>query len=201
MEYFYREALRLQESATATATAPILEPTFRYPGPKPQNRENGIVMLADAVESSSRALTDPTPGSLRKLVHDLLMKRLLDGQFEESGLTLTELHLIEESLCKGLIALYHSRHQVSGGRSEASPVDPSAPRSVLSLPKGTPPCTPAHGRLSLWHSPCPQSARPSPDPRGPRHGYPVQGGRKAGLRRGGHHADQDEPTAARTSRR
>jgi cyclic-di-AMP phosphodiesterase PgpH len=39
----------------------------------------------------------------------MLMKRLLDGQFEESGLTLTELHLIEESLCKSLIALYHSR--------------------------------------------------------------------------------------------
>jgi cyclic-di-AMP phosphodiesterase PgpH len=86
-----------------------LETTFRYPGPKPQTRENGIVMLADAVESSSRALSQPTPGSIRKLVHDLLMKRLLDGQFEESGLTLTELHLIEESLCKGLIALYHSR--------------------------------------------------------------------------------------------
>jgi membrane-associated HD superfamily phosphohydrolase len=66
-------------------------------------------MLADAVESASRSLTDPTPGSIRKLVHDLLMKRLLDGQFEESGLTLTELHLIEESLCKGLIAVYHSR--------------------------------------------------------------------------------------------
>ena len=86
-----------------------LESTFRYPGPKPQSRENGIVMLADAVESTSRALGDPTPGSLRKLVHDLLMKRLLDGQFEESGLTLTELHLIEESLCKSLMALYHAR--------------------------------------------------------------------------------------------
>jgi putative nucleotidyltransferase with HDIG domain len=114
VEYFYREALRLHESQ---GNAPPrcdgqphpLEPSFRYPGPKPQNRENGIVMLADAVESSSRALATPTPASLRKLVHDLLMKRLLDGQFEESGLTLTELHIIEETLCKGLIALYHSR--------------------------------------------------------------------------------------------
>jgi putative nucleotidyltransferase with HDIG domain len=114
VEYFYREALRIHESQS---NAPVrmdgqphpLEPTFRYPGPKPQSRENGIVMLADAVESSSRALSVATPGSLRKLVHDLLMKRLLDGQFEESGLTLTELHLIEETLCKGLIALYHSR--------------------------------------------------------------------------------------------
>lgn len=114
VEYFYREALKQQESqGNAPVLAPgqphPLEPTFRYPGPKPQTRENGIVMLADAVESSSRALSVPTPGSLRKLVHDMLMKRLLDGQFEESGLTLTELHIVEESLCKGLIALYHSR--------------------------------------------------------------------------------------------
>jgi cyclic-di-AMP phosphodiesterase PgpH len=114
VEYFYREALRQLESqgnppVSADGQPHPLEPTFRYPGPKPQTRESGIVMLADAVESSSRALTSPTPGSVRKLVHDLLMKRLLDGQFEESGLTLTELHVIEESLCKGLIALYHSR--------------------------------------------------------------------------------------------
>ena len=51
----------------------------------------------------------PTPGSLRKLVRDMMMKRLLDGQFEESGLTLTELHLVEVSLVKSLTALYHSR--------------------------------------------------------------------------------------------
>jgi membrane-associated HD superfamily phosphohydrolase len=61
------------------------------------------------VESSSRALSEPTPGSLQKLVHDLLMKRLLDGQFEASGLTLTELHQIEESLAKSLTALFHAR--------------------------------------------------------------------------------------------
>jgi membrane-associated HD superfamily phosphohydrolase len=32
-----------------------------------------------------------------------------DGQFEESGLALTELHLIEESLRKSLVALLHAR--------------------------------------------------------------------------------------------
>ncbi len=114
VEYFYREALKQQESAgnlpARVEGAPHpLETTFRYPGPKPQSREAGVVMLADSVESASRALASPTPGSLRKLVHDLLMKRLLDGQFEESGLTLTELHVVEESLVKGLVALYHSR--------------------------------------------------------------------------------------------
>jgi putative nucleotidyltransferase with HDIG domain len=107
VEYFYREAVRLQEENGQTG--PELEESFRYPGPKPQRRETGIVMLADAAESSSRAMKEPAPNSLSKLVHDLLMKRLLDGQFEESGLTLTELHLIEESLSKSLIALCHAR--------------------------------------------------------------------------------------------
>jgi putative nucleotidyltransferase with HDIG domain len=115
VEYFYHEAIRLQELAGNGAGE--LESSFRYPGPKPQSRESGIVMLSDAVESASRALTEPTPSSLRKLVHDLLMKRLLDGQFEESGLTLTELHQVEETICKSLIALYHSRIRYPDARS------------------------------------------------------------------------------------
>src|SRR5262249_16295908 len=114
VEYFYRQALKSRDEAghapaLADGTPDPLEAAFRYPGPRPQSREAAIGMLADAVESSSRSLSHPTPGSLRKLVHDLLMKRLLDGQFEESGLTLSELKLIEDSLCKGLIALFHSR--------------------------------------------------------------------------------------------
>jgi putative nucleotidyltransferase with HDIG domain len=107
VEYFYREAMKNQEASGLGGAE--LEACFRYPGPRPQNRENGILMLADAVESTSRTLGNPTPGSLQKLVHDLLMKRLLDGQFEESGLTLTELHRIEASLSKSLIALFHAR--------------------------------------------------------------------------------------------
>ena len=133
VEYFYREAVRLdelalsrnpqtgtenKEQAEIPALPALSQSSFRYPGPKPHNRENGIVMLADAAESSSRALSEPAPGSLRKLIHDLLMKRLLDGQFEESGLTLTELHLIEESLCKGLIALYHCRIKYPEGKEQ-----------------------------------------------------------------------------------
>jgi hypothetical protein len=112
VEYFYHEAIRAREEHHQGE----LESSFRYPGPKPQNRENGIVMLADAVESTSRALSEPAPGSLRKLVHELIMKRLLDGQLEESGLTLTELHLIEESLCKNLIALFHARIKYPEGK-------------------------------------------------------------------------------------
>jgi hypothetical protein len=67
------------------------------------------MMLADAVESASRALTEPTPARIASLVHDLAMKRLLDGQFDECGLTLEELEIVEQSLVKSLTAVYHGR--------------------------------------------------------------------------------------------
>ena len=66
-------------------------------------------MLADAVESASRTLVEPTPSRIESLVHELAMKRLLDGQFDECGLTLRELRTIEERLVKSLTAVYHGR--------------------------------------------------------------------------------------------
>jgi putative nucleotidyltransferase with HDIG domain len=107
VEYFYRrEAQRLKDDPDA---GELDETTFRYPGPKPQTKEAGVLMLADVVESASRALIDPTPARIESLVHDLAMKRLLDGQFDECGLTLAELHTIEDSLVKSLTAVYHGR--------------------------------------------------------------------------------------------
>jgi putative nucleotidyltransferase with HDIG domain len=124
VEYFFHEALRLQQDHVAGAdssdVAETLETSFRYPGPKPQSKEIAAVMMSDAAESSSRALSDPTPASLAKLIHELVLKRLLDGQFEECGLTLTELHRIEESLCKSLIALYHGRIKYPELKNRAS---------------------------------------------------------------------------------
>jgi putative nucleotidyltransferase with HDIG domain len=107
VEYFYRrEAKRLESDPDA---GELDESTFRYPGPKPQTKEAGVLMLADVVESASRALSDPTPARIESLVHDLALKRLLDGQFDECGLTLSELRTIEDSLVKSLTAVYHGR--------------------------------------------------------------------------------------------
>ena len=107
VEYFYRrEAARLQHDPDA---GELDETSFRYPGPKPQTKEAGVLMLSDVVESASRALVDPTPARIESLVHDLAMKRLLDGQFDECGLTLQELRAIEDSLVKSLTAVYHGR--------------------------------------------------------------------------------------------
>jgi putative nucleotidyltransferase with HDIG domain len=107
VEFFYRRAAEL--SQTDPNGTEIDEQNYRYPGPKPSSRESAVLMLSDAVESASRALTEPTPARIASLVHDLAMKRLLDGQFDECGLTLEELELIERSLVKSLTAVYHGR--------------------------------------------------------------------------------------------
>jgi len=107
VEYFYRRAAKQLESDPDAGS--IDEANFRYPGPKPQTKETAVLMLADVVESASRALVDPAPARIESLVHDLAMKRLLDGQFDECGLTLQELHLMEESLVKSVTAVYHGR--------------------------------------------------------------------------------------------
>lgn len=107
VEFFYRRAAKQLESDPRGVE--IDESNFRYPGPKPQTKETAVLMLSDVVESASRALVDPAPARIESLVHDLALKRLLDGQFDECGLTLQELHLIEESLIKSIIAVYHGR--------------------------------------------------------------------------------------------
>jgi len=106
VEYFFREAAKHLDPDHRTEAD---EANFRYPGPKPQSKEAATLMLADACEGASRALSEPTPKRLERLVHEISMKRLLDGQFDECGLTLTELRTLEDSLTKSLIAMYHGR--------------------------------------------------------------------------------------------
>jgi hypothetical protein len=108
VQYFYHEA-RKQAEGDEDHRTDAEESSFRYPGPKPQTREAGVMMLADAVESASRTLSDPTPKRIETLVHKITMDKLLDGQFEESPLTLRQIHTIEESLVQSLTAIHHGR--------------------------------------------------------------------------------------------
>lgn len=107
VEYFYHEANRRNDGNPDAAA--VQERAFRYPGPKPQSKEAGILMVADAVESASRTLSEPTPARIEGLVRELIEKRLRDGQFDECGLTLREIGEIRESLIKSLIGIYHGR--------------------------------------------------------------------------------------------
>lgn len=107
VEYFYRQAA--QRKGENPDAAEVDESSFRYPGPKPQTKEAGVLMLSDAVESASRVLVEPTPSRIENLVDEISRKRLADGQFDECGLTLEEVRKIGDSLIKSLTAVYHGR--------------------------------------------------------------------------------------------
>lgn len=87
----------------------VSETEFRYPGPKPRTRETAILMLCDGVEGAVRSLQDPTSGRIESVVHDILMARLMDGQFDDCDITLKELARIEQCLVKSLRAIHHGR--------------------------------------------------------------------------------------------
>ena len=66
-------------------------------------------MLSDAVESATRAMAEPTASRIEALVHELAMKRMTDGQFDECDLTMRELEQVERTLVKTLLGIYHGR--------------------------------------------------------------------------------------------
>ena len=105
--YFFERASR--QSKDDPHGTSVDESSYRYPGPKPQTKESAVMMLADAVESASRTLVDPTPARIESLVRQISERRLDDGQFDESGLTLRELRTIEKSMVKSVTAIYHGR--------------------------------------------------------------------------------------------
>jgi putative nucleotidyltransferase with HDIG domain len=130
VEYFYRSACLQQEKKGEEN--PVSESEFRYPGPKPKNREVGILMLADAAESATRSMKEPTAARIEELVHELTMRRLLDGQFDDCELTLRDLDRIEKSLTKTLLSIYHGRlAYASTAALTAAPASKITPKLAL----------------------------------------------------------------------
>jgi len=102
--YFYQKAVE-----KAREDAVLDEESFRYPGPKPQTKETAIVLLADSVEASSRALSEPTPASISHLVKKVINDKFLDGQLDECDLTLRDMHEIANAFIRVLMAVFHTR--------------------------------------------------------------------------------------------
>lgn len=105
VEFFYQKA---RKAADGDESVPS-ETEYRYPGPKPRFREAGILMLADMVEAIAKTEAEPNPSRFRIMVHGEILKRLLDGQLDESDLTLNDLRVIEDSFVRTLTTMYHSR--------------------------------------------------------------------------------------------
>jgi len=105
IEYFYRKAIE----QTDAEAAPVLESEFRYPGPKPDSKETGILMLADSVEAASRSLDQPTHKRLQSLIDLIFKERIEDGQLDDTDLTFRDLRRIKETFLQMLMGIYHVR--------------------------------------------------------------------------------------------
>lgn len=109
IEYFYVKALKEAEDGGEL----VDESHYRYAGPKPQTKEAGILMLADAVEAASRTLSDPSPAKIQGLVQKIINKVFVSGELGQSNLTLRDLHLIAKAFTRVLTGVYHRRVEYS----------------------------------------------------------------------------------------
>jgi hypothetical protein len=103
MTFFYQKAVEQQ------VIPPASQDGYRYPGPRPQTRVAAIVMMADAVEAASRALTDPTPARISALVERIINNIFLDGQINECELTLKDISEIKRRFTHILTSIFHRR--------------------------------------------------------------------------------------------
>ncbi len=82
---------------------------FTYPGPRPVTKEQVILMLCDTLEAASRTLKDRTPQGISDFVDRIVQGKMNEGQFNESDISLRELHTVSENLKDHIRQVYHAR--------------------------------------------------------------------------------------------
>jgi len=123
ISYFYQKAVDLQEKQKNSKGGDVPQVSvedYRYPGPRPQTKEAGLVLLADAVEAASRTLTDPTAARIQGLVQKIVNKIFSDGQLDECELTLKDLHQIAKSFIQIIMGISHQRIEYPEPASKGS---------------------------------------------------------------------------------
>ncbi|MCX7956503.1 MAG: HDIG domain-containing protein [Endomicrobia bacterium] len=82
---------------------------MRYPGPKPQSKEAAIIMICDSCEAACRSIKEPDAQKIKQTVESVINTKFIDGQFDETPLTLRDLYIISNIVTQMLISLYHLR--------------------------------------------------------------------------------------------
>ncbi len=124
VRYFHAMAER-EARAAGRNEREVSETEFRYPGPKPRTRESAILMLCDAVEGAVRVLQEPMPSRIEAVVHEIVMARLMDGQFDDCDITLQDLFKVEQSLVRSLCAFHHGRIAYPKSMDKSSEATPA----------------------------------------------------------------------------
>lgn len=115
--FFYRKALdqyetakqRYEEGVTDTCPEEVNAANFMYKGPVPQTRESGIVSMADAVESATRSLVNPSEDDIRSMIEGIFKNRILDGHLQDCQITLGDIAKMKESFFNTLRTMNHNR--------------------------------------------------------------------------------------------
>jgi len=126
IEYFYEKACREIKEEEGEA-AEVDRSLYTYPGPKPQTREAGILMLADSIEAAARTLSEPTADRIQGMVQKLINKIFASGELNECELTLQDLHKIAKCFTRVLTGIYHQRIAYS------EPAEKTSERATLKL--------------------------------------------------------------------
>lgn len=100
--YFYQRARELESENER-------EEEYRYPGPRAQSKETAIVALADTIEALSRTLEEPTPARIEEMIQNVVKRKFIEGELDESDLTLKDLEKIQKSFTRILNAIFHTR--------------------------------------------------------------------------------------------
>ena len=85
------------------------EADFRYPGPNPFSKETAIMMMADAVEASSRSLSEYSEEALRNLIDKIIDSQVAEGYFKLAPITFKDIQTVKDVFVEKLATMYHSR--------------------------------------------------------------------------------------------
>ncbi|MGA1250119.1 MAG: HD domain-containing protein, partial [Candidatus Kapaibacteriota bacterium] len=107
IKHFYAKALERSHSGEGPTV--VNEDDYRYSGPKPNTKETGILMLADAAEAIVRLQNAEIKEDIETILDGLVNERMIDGQFDECPLTMAEINEIKESFVKNLLGMRHHR--------------------------------------------------------------------------------------------
>ena len=114
VEFFYQQALeRAKENGSE-----ISESDFRYPGPRPNTKETGILMIAEAVEAASRSLKSPNPQRIEALMDSIIESRTKSGELNNCPLTFRDLQVIKGAMMPVLTGSMHERIEYPGQRQK-----------------------------------------------------------------------------------
>jgi membrane-associated HD superfamily phosphohydrolase len=109
----------------------VSENSFRYPGPRPQTKEIGLLSIADAVEAASRSLEKPTAQRIEDLVNEIVEHKIATGQLDECHLTMNEIRTAAEAMAVTLKNMMHTRiSYAKKDKSSASTVVKPTKRSA-----------------------------------------------------------------------